>query len=118
MELAEVPYYFPRENEHLVRIAIYKLVKNTQNQIRTRLIVQNLIVRFHCVVFSFIYQFFLIKIMSLHLFLCYDPTGNRTRVYRFSNRRFIHSTTNRLSVTYLQVTYCCNFLCALFADWQ
>ena len=25
--------------------------------------------------------------------LCYDPTGNRTRVYRFSSRRSIHSTT-------------------------
>ena len=26
----------------------------------------------------------------------FDQTGNRTRVYRFSSRRFIHSTTDRL----------------------
>ena len=29
--------------------------------------------------------------------LWYDPTGNRTRVYRFSSRRSIHSTTDRLN---------------------
>ena len=29
--------------------------------------------------------------------LWFDPTGNRTRVYRFSSRRSIHSTTDRLS---------------------
>ena len=28
--------------------------------------------------------------------LRFDPTGNRTRVYRFSSRRSIHSTTDRL----------------------
>ena len=28
--------------------------------------------------------------------LWFDPTGNRTRVYRFSSRRSIHSTTDRL----------------------
>ena len=28
--------------------------------------------------------------------LWFDPTGNRTRVYRFSRRRSIHSTTDRL----------------------
>ena len=27
--------------------------------------------------------------------LLFDPTVNRTRVYRFSSRRFIHSTTDR-----------------------
>ena len=27
--------------------------------------------------------------------LWFDPTGNRTRVYRFSSRRSIHSTTDR-----------------------
>ena len=30
--------------------------------------------------------------------LWFDPTGNRTRVYRFSSRRSIHSTTDRLYV--------------------
>ena len=31
------------------------------------------------------------------IFYClwFDPTGNRTRVYRFSSRRSIHSTTDR-----------------------
>ena len=28
--------------------------------------------------------------------LWFDPTGNRTRVYRVSSRRSIHSTTDRL----------------------
>ena len=28
----------------------------------------------------------------------FDPTGNRTRVYRFSNRRFIHLTTDRFNI--------------------
>ena len=31
--------------------------------------------------------------------LWFDPTGNRTRVYRFSSRRSIHSTTDRLIMT-------------------
>ena len=29
--------------------------------------------------------------------LWFDPTGNRTRVYRFSNRRSIHLNTDRLN---------------------
>ena len=29
-----------------------------------------------------------------------DPTGNRTRVYRFSSRRSIHSTTDRLNLNF------------------
>ena len=41
-----------------VKLAIYKLVKKTQNQIRTQLIVQNLFVCFYCVSFLFIYLFF------------------------------------------------------------
>ena len=30
--------------------------------------------------------------------LWYDPTGNRTQVYRFSSRRSTHSTTDRLNL--------------------
>ena len=29
----------------------------------------------------------------------FDPTGNRTRVYRFSSKRSIHSTTDRFTKT-------------------
>ena len=32
--------------------------------------------------------------------LWFDPTGNRTRVYRFSSRRSIHSTTDRFNMVY------------------
>ena len=34
--------------------------------------------------------------------LWFDPTENRTRVYRFSSRRSIHSTTDRLTVRYVR----------------
>ena len=37
------------------------------------------------------------KAMNTNFYsLWLDPTGNRTRVYRFSSRRSIHSTTDRL----------------------
>ena len=35
--------------------------------------------------------------LSQHFYsLWFDPTGNRTRVYRFGSTRFIRSTTDRL----------------------
>ena len=34
--------------------------------------------------------------------LWFDQTGNRTRVYRFSSRRSIHSTTDRYNMKYLK----------------
>ena len=35
--------------------------------------------------------------------LWFDPTGNRTRVYHFSSRRFIHSTTDRSTANAMAV---------------
>ena len=48
---------FLNQNEiktYAVKVAVYKLVKKTQNQIRAQLIVQNLFVCFYCV-FFFVY---------------------------------------------------------------
>ena len=45
--------------------------------------------------------------------LWFDSTGNRTRVYRFSSRRSIHSTTDRLtwSITDRSTIFCWSFSC-------
>ena len=37
--------------------------------------------------------------------LWFDPTGNRTRVYRFSSRRSIHSTTDQYNLFITDVYY-------------
>ena len=36
--------------------------------------------------------------------LWFDPTGSRTRVYRFSSRRSIHSATDRLNFNFSTLT--------------
>ena len=48
---------FSNQNTYTVKIAIYKLVKKTEKQVRTQMIVQNLFVCFYFVFFSFIIFF-------------------------------------------------------------
>ena len=48
---------FLNQNLYTVKVVIYKLVKKTENQVRTQMIVHNLFVCFYCAFFSFIIFF-------------------------------------------------------------
>ena len=48
---------------------------------------------------------------------CFASTGNRTRVYRFSSRRFIHSNTDRIPSFQLRSTYLLDNLPSVYI-WQ